>query len=147
MRRKLWRYVYGTAIMLMIPSLLGVSWINIYLGNLQYDFYSYLRAYIVPAVMLSFVLAFLTYLFLAKFVHITVGKVFFTLFGLLTIFVVIRYGTQFFGLNPIFLTLEITKQDNASLMTANQYYSFSLPFSLTVTFILYQLGGLLTKSK
>lgn len=147
MRISFGKYVYYTSILLLIPSILLVSWINVFNKSTDYSAMGYLNSFLVPSLVCSVTFAILSYLFLGKYVHYTAQKVFFTLFGLLTIFLVIRYGVEFFGLNPIFITLNIPQQDAENYKIANQYYSISLPFTLFSTFILYLLSGLLLGNK
>ncbi len=141
------KYVFYTGILLVIPSILIISWINLYINKLDYSASGYVSSFIVPSLVCSFCLAFVSYFFLRRFVHYTSQKVFFTLFGLLTIFLLIRYGVEFFGLNPIFITLNLPEQNGENFRIANQYYSIAIPFTLTVTTILYALSGLVVGNR
>lgn len=147
MRLPFGKYVFYTSILLVIPSILIVSWINLYRNHTNYSVSGYFSSFITPSLICAVLIAVVSYFFLAKKVHYTSQKVLFTLFGLLTIFLVIRYGVEFFGLNPIFITLNLPQQDPENMKIANQYYSISLPFTLFVTFILYLLGGLIIGEK
>lgn len=147
MRLSFRKYVFYTSVLSVIPSILIVSWVNLYRNQTDYSMSGYFSSFISPSVIVSLLIAVISYSFLSKKVHYTSQKVLFTLFGLLTVFLLIRYGVEFFGLNPIFITLNLPQQNSENYKIANQYYSISLPFTLFVTFILYILSGLVIGNK
>lgn len=140
-------YVLGTALLLLFPTILIVSWINVYLGQGNFELGNYFLAFLFPAELVSVALGVISYFFVAKRVHYTYGKIFFTLMGLVTILIFIRLAIESYGLRPIFITLPIHPQEAKAYFTANEYYSFSLPLAITATFILYQLSSLILEKK
>jgi len=149
MKQRFWIYVYGNVALLFIPMLLIVSWINVYIANTNYNPGNYFLTFVLPTFAMTFVVSLVSFSHLARKIHYTAGRILFTLFGLITTFVLIRYGVAFFGFDPLFITLRVPQAaiEMKHYSVANQYYSFSVPFSLTMTFILYQLSSLLLTSK
>jgi hypothetical protein len=135
-----------TFALLVIPMLIIMSWFNASVGNTNYGALSYIITYILPAIVLSYGVAFLTAELLADAYGYSLWRVMFSLVGLTASLLLFSYCFSFFGFRSLFVTAIILPSPNAQDHAA-KFYSLELAGALVFLALLYTIASYLFRIK
>ncbi len=130
-----------TFLLLLFPSLIAVSWINVFLGNAHYTILNYTLTFVLPALVMSYAASLITAESLNEGYKFTLGRVVFTFIALLGGLYAFSLVFNFFGFYSLFLTAPIPsviEYDKIAVLgtstqvdpreTASKFYSAELLF-------------------
>lgn len=144
---------FYTLLLLILPSLIAVSWINAFQGNFPANFTSYLLTHVLPAVLLSYVVSLITAEYLHKMYQYSYARVLFTLTGLIASLYLFSFVLSFFGFDSQFLTaknptqIDLASKEALGIEAANpveaasKLYSAQLLTAFVMLVILYSIAS------
>lgn len=90
----------NSTLLFLIPSLLVVSWLNVYFGNDNYSLENYITSFIVPAILFAYSASLIAGEILAKYIKLKTNKILpaFVITFILSYFI-INLILLFFGVN------------------------------------------------
>lgn len=148
-----------TFLLLLLPSLIAVSWINVFLGNAQYTVPNYTLTFVLPALLVAYAASLITAESLNEGYGFTFGRVVFTFIALLGGLYAFSLVFNFFGFHSLFLTAPIPsviEYDKIAVLgtstqvdpreTASKFYSAELLFTVILLVFFYAIASLLFKA-
>lgn len=152
---------FYTFLLLFLPSLIAISWLNVYIGNSHYSASNYMLTFVLPAIVFAYAVSLITADRLHEGYTFTFQRVLFTLVALIGSLFLFSYTLTFFGFNSHFLTAyipSVTDYDKIAVLgttteqtdpreTANKFYSIQLAISVVLTILFYAIASFLFKTK
>ncbi len=145
--------------LLLLPSLIAVSWINVFIGNAQYNVPNYTVTFVLPALVVAYAASLITAESLNEGYNFTLGRVAFTFIALLGGLYAFSLVLSFFGFQSLFLTAPIpsvVEYDKVAVLgtstqvdpreTASKFYSAELLFTVILLAFFYAVASLLFKA-
>lgn len=133
-----------TFLLLFLPALIIVSWINVFTGNTNYTVATYFLTYILPATLFAYIISLITAGYLHEGYFLTYLRVLFTLVGLIFMLFFFSYIVSFLGYNSLFLTLTVPSPGTTQtdpLEIASKFYSFELLTAMLALVLFYSVGS------
>lgn len=138
---------FFTLILLFLPVLIIVSWLNVFLGNINFSIDKFLTLYVLPTFVVTFIISLITAKDLDSGYTYTYKRIIFTFAAVTGALFLYSYFMNFFGFQSIFLVLRMSQEIDQSMQTelASKFYSFELLYTLIALVVFYSLSTHLFK--
>lgn len=150
-----------TFLLLLLPSLILISWINVYAGNASLQLTNYLLTHILPAAGISVIFALIIASSLHEGYELNYKRVLFTFSALVGSLFLFSYAMTFFGFQSQFVTatvpsvveydkqqvLGINTEQTDPRETASKFYSAEFAMVLVLLVVFYSIASVLFKTK
>lgn len=137
------KHIVYTFTLLILPSLIIVSWLNVFAGNANYSPGNYFLTFVLPAAVFAYLISLLAAESLHEGYSFNSTRVLFTFVALFNSLLIYSFVSTYLGVDSFFVTAHIS--GNNIQETASKFYCLQLTLTMMLIVIFYSLAAHLFK--